>query len=204
MNINYDPKEQNKAIQARESFNGRLLTDSQFDEAMTITNIIEREIRKTGAFKEKLGDYSYAFSRSEKFDAMKSEAIIRDLFKERCGQTMNQMKEGLKINERNLTSDQKHEALSHAQGVGKMIQDGNKISFHRAYAYQGQNLADKHNITETHAKSLMREAFKASDGKELYDWGKEQEKQFYTPQIEAEKQQRQNTQSQSHSPHRSR
>lgn len=204
MNINYDPKEQSKAALARESFNGRLLTDSQFDEAMTITSIIEREIRKTGAFKEKLGDYSYAFSRSEKFDAMKSETIIRDLFKERCGQTMNQMKEGLKINERNLTSNQEHEALSHAQDVGKMIQDGNKISFHRAYAYQGQNLADKHNITEAHAKSLMREAFKASEGKEFYDWGKEQEKQFYTPQIEAEKQQRQVTLGQSHSPQRSR
>ncbi len=204
MNNIYEPKEQEKVMQARESFNGRLLTDAQFDEAMSITNIIEREIKKTGMFKEKLGDYAYAFSRSEKFDPMKSETIIRDLFKERCGQSMNKMREGFRDRANNLTNDQIDDALPHAKEIGKMIEQGNKISFNRAYAHQAQNLADKHHITDAHAKTIMQQTFKASEDTELYDWGKAQEKQFYTPQIEAEKQQRQTTRSQSHAPQRSR
>ena len=60
MNYFLEPKEQERLLVARESFSGRLLTDAQFDEAMAITGIIEREIQKIGAFKEKLGDYAYA------------------------------------------------------------------------------------------------------------------------------------------------
>ena len=70
---------------ARESFSGRLLTNAQFEEAMAITGIIRREIQNSGSFKEKLGDYAHAFARTEKFDVMKAETIIRDLFKARTG-----------------------------------------------------------------------------------------------------------------------
>jgi len=52
-----------RRISARENFSGRLLTEPQFDEAMAITGIIEREIQRTGTFKEKLGDYAHAFAR---------------------------------------------------------------------------------------------------------------------------------------------
>ena len=51
MNYFYNPKEQERMLEARESFSGRLLTDAQFDEAMALTGIIEREIRKNGAFR---------------------------------------------------------------------------------------------------------------------------------------------------------
>ncbi len=190
MNIIYDPKEQTRVVQARESFSGCMLTDPQFDEAMSITGIIEREINKTGKFKEKLGDYSYAFARSEKFDVMKAETIIRDLFKERTGMTMNQMREALVKREENLSDTQKRGAHIHAVEVGRMIEQGNKIPFHRAYAHHARELAIELNITETGAKKLMKEEFKNIEGKELYDTGKELEEKYYRPQIEAEKQQR--------------
>jgi len=199
MNNHYTPKETERVVSARDSFSGRLLTNSQFDEAMSVTGIIEREIKKSGAFKDKLGDYAHAFARSEKFDAMKAETIIRDLFKERCGQTMNQIREGLMEREQNLTDIQRKQALGHAREVGQMIEQGNKMPFHRAYAQQAQELADTLDITDAGAKSLMKEEFKGSEGKELYDWGKEQEEKYYRPQIEAEKQQRESTRTQSRS-----
>ena len=200
MNNYYEPKETNRVVSARDSFSGRLLTDSQFDEAMSVTGIIEREIKKTGAFKEKLGDYATAFARTEKhITSMKAEVVIRDLFKERCGQTMNQMREGLASREEALTDTQKQEAGDYAKQVGTMIKEGNKMPFHRAYAHQAEQMADKLNITDAGAEFFMREAFKATEGKELYDWGKEMEKQYYTPQIEAEKQQREANRSQSRS-----
>ena len=95
MNYFYNPKEQERMLEARESFSGRLLTDAQFDEAMALTGIIEREIKKNGAFKEKLGDYAHAFSRTEHFVSAKAETVVRDLFKARTGMTMNQMREEL-------------------------------------------------------------------------------------------------------------
>ncbi len=199
MNHHYTPAETDRVVSARDSFSGRLLTNSQFDEAMSITGIIEREIKKSGAFKDKLGDYAHAFARSEKFDAMKAETIIRDLFKERCGQTMNQMREGLMEREQNLTDVQKKQALGHAREVGQMIEQGNKMPFHRAYAHQAQELADNLDITDVGAKSLMKDEFKTSEGKQLYDWGKEVEEKYYRPQIEAEKQQREASSSQTRS-----
>ncbi len=197
MNITYDPKEQTRVANSRESFSGRMLTDPQFDEAMAITGIIEREINKTGKFKEKLGDYSYAFARSEKFDVMKAETIIRDLFKERTGMTMNQMREALVKREEALTDTQKRGVHIHAVEVGRMIQEGNKMPFHRAYAHQARELAIELKITETGAKKLMKEEFKNIEGKELYDVGKELEEKYYRPQIEAEKQQREEARDQS-------
>jgi len=204
MNIYYDPKETDRVVSARESFSGRLLTDARFGDAMSITGIIEREIKTAGKFKEKTADFAHAFARTEKFDAMKAETIIRDLFRERTGMTMNQMREGLMKREEGLSDDQKHTALSHAKEVGKMIEEGNKMPFHRAFAHQARNLADNLGITDAGAKTLMKEEFKAAQGREFYDWGKEQEKLYYTPQIEAEKQQRKSERDQTRSYQRSR
>ena len=199
MNHHYTPAETDRVVSARDSFSGRLLTNSQFDEAMSITGIIQREIKKSGAFKDKLGDYAHAFARSEKYDAMKAETVIRDLFKERCGQTMNKMREGLMEREQNLTDVQRKDALGHAREVSQMIEQGNKMPFHRAYAHQAQILADNLDITDAGAKNLMKDEFKNSEGKELYDWGKELEEKYYRPQIEAEKQQREASKTQTRS-----
>jgi hypothetical protein len=188
MNYFYDPKEQQRVLDARESFSGRLLSNPQFDEAMAITGIIEREILKSGSFKEKLGDYSYAFARTENFDALKAETIIRDLFKARTGRTMNEMREMLVEREDKLTDGQKRAALDYASGVGEMIEKGNKISFHRAFTHQAQALASELGITDVAAKRLMKEEFAAASGNDLYEHGKAVEERFYRPQIEAEKQ----------------
>ncbi len=190
MNNLFDPKEQNGVAKARESFSGRMLTNRQFDDAMAITGILEREIKATGKFKEKLSDFAVAFARTEKFDVMKSETIIRDLYKARTGETMNQTREKLMDREANLTDEQKHGAYKHAKEVGQMIKHGNKISFHRAYAHVAENFANELGVTDVAAKSLMKEALKSVEDKDLYEWGKEQEDKYYRPQIEAEKQQR--------------
>lgn len=187
MNYNYDQKEAERVADARESFSGRLLTDAQFDESMAITGIIEREIRKSGSFKEKLGDYAYAFSRTENFDAGKAETVIRDLFKARTGQSMNQMREDLAAREDRLTDKQKSAAFDYAIAVGTMIETGEKMSFNRAFAHQGQVLAEELGITDVGAKRLMKDEFKAAQGTEFYDWGKDLEDKYYRPQIEAEK-----------------
>lgn len=175
---------------ARESFSGRLLTDRQFDDALSITGIIEREIRSSGAFKDKLGDYSYAFARSEKFDAMKAETILRDIFKERTGRTMNQYREELAKREETLTDDHRALAYARACDIGDMMEKGVKMSFHRAYAHQAQQLAEEIGITDACAKRLMREEFSAAENADLTDWGKELDEQYYRPQIEAEKAER--------------
>lgn len=196
MQILYDPKEMERVKSARESFSGRLLSDPQFEEAMTITGIIEKEIQKTGRFKEKLGDYAFAFARTEKFETHKAEVAIRDLFKERTGMSMNDMRELLVKREETLSDTQKRSAFTAALQVGKMIEEGNKISFHRAFSHEARALGSDLNITDLGAKRLMTQQFEAVNGEKFYDWGKEQEKKFYTPQIEAEKQARKAGQSQ--------
>lgn len=186
----YDAKEGERIAAARESFSGRLLTDRQFDEAMAITGIVEREIRQSGSFKDKLGDYAYAFARSEKFDAVKSETIIRDLFKERTGRTMNQMREELAKREETVTDDHRARAYSQACAIGELMQNGVKMPFSRAYAQHARELAEEIGVTDACAKRLMREEFAAVEGTELHAWGKDLDETIYRPQIEAAKNER--------------
>lgn len=183
-------KENTKIASARESFSARLLTDAQFDECMAITNIIGREIRKTGKFKDKLGDYAFALARSEKFDAVKAETILRDIFKERTGQSMNQMREKLIKGEEAINDDQRRQAYQHACDIGEMVEKGDKLTFHRALSGQAQILAKEFGITDTAVRRIMAEEFNAAENSKLYDWGKELDEQFYRPQIEAEKSKR--------------
>ena len=185
MTINDTPHEMQQFAQARESFSGRLLTGSQFDEAIAVTGIIEREIQKSGTFKEKLHDYAHAYARSQKFEHVRAETIICDLFKKRYGMTMNQMREGLKVNEDALTPEQKTEAVRYARAIEPMIRDGDKISFRRAYADQAGEMASSLKITESGATRHMSESFKMQHGKDIIEWGKELDNQYYRPQIDA-------------------
>lgn len=191
MNNYYDPKESERVAQARESYSGRLLTDNQFQEAIAITGILEAEIRKSGTFKEKLGDYSHAFSRTEKFDAMKAETTLRDLFKARTGQSMNELREHLIDQEERLPEGAQEQAKQATREILGMIKDGNKMPFYRAYDHQAAALADGLGITNNSAKRLMTDTFRTEADGELYDWGKDLEEKYYRPQIEAEKQERQ-------------
>jgi hypothetical protein len=190
MNTTNTENQTERLVSARESFSGRLLTDRQYQEAIAITGIIESEIRESGSFKDKLGDYSYAFARSQSFDAVKSETIIRDLFKERTGQTMNQMREGLAAREEAVTDDHRAKAYSQACGIGDVMEQGVKVTFNRAFAQQAQQLASEIGVTDACAKRLMREEFAAAEESELADWGKELDETVYRPQIDAEKNER--------------
>ena len=178
------------SAEAREIFSARLLTDAQFEECVAITNIIGREIRKSGTFKEKLGDYSYAFSRSEKFDPMKAETILRDVFKARTGVSMNQLREKLVQGEQALTDQQRQKAYENACQIGEIMEQGDKLTFNRALSSEAQGLAKEFGVTDTAARRVMAEEFQAAEQVSLYEWGKELDEKIYRPQIEAERAQR--------------
>ena len=57
-------------------------------------------------------------------------------------------------------------------------------------ATKAQNLAKEMDITDMAAKRIMAEGFEAAEGASLYEWGKELDEEFYRPQIEAEKRER--------------
>jgi len=180
--------EKSRATEARQSFTGKNLSDSQFDESWSLSEIMHRGIRKTGSFREKLTDYSHAFARGEKFDAMKGEMIIRDQFKARYSETLNQMREKLKIREGNISQSGHEQALDHARMVESLIRDGETMPFYRAYDHAGGALAEKLNITESGAKALMSDTYSKNEGRELYETGKALEKEFHEPVREAEQQ----------------
>ena len=155
------------------------------------TGIIEKNIQATGKFKEVLNEYSAAFAHTKQnMSVVQAEKIIRDLFKERVGLSMNELRESFQRREENLTDEQKKASFPYAKEVGTMIEQGDKISFSRAFAHQAKDYATKLNITDLGAKRIMSEQFEAVTGDKLYDWGKKQETKFYRPQIEAEKQAR--------------
>lgn len=175
---------------ARECFSARLLTDAQYFECKSVARIIEREILYSGTFKEKLGDYAYALARSQKFDVAKAETILRDVFKASTGQSMNQMRESLAKGLEAIDDDHRQQAYQSACDIGDLMENGDKLSFNRAFATQAQNFAREFGITDIAAKRIMSDEFNKAEDSKLYDWGKELDEQFFRPQIEAEKQQR--------------
>jgi hypothetical protein len=197
MNDNTHLKEKERLAVARESFSGRLLTNAQFDEAIAITSILEREIKVSGTFKDKLSDYAHAFSRTQPFDGSRSESLLRDLFKERTGQTMNQLRETLAEREIKIGEESRDLVADRIEAMGRAIREGDKMTFHRAYAQEAQVLSEDLGITEAAAKRFMKEEFEAREKGDLYEWGKELEDQYYRPQIEAEKADRQKSEDRS-------
>lgn len=195
MSMKNESKEVEQSMAGRESFSGRPLSDAQFDNVKAITDILKRKIQRDGAFLDDLRDYAYAFARTEDIEPVRAESIIRDIFKAQNGQTMNQMREGLAERESKLTRGQTALAYDFALATGKMIEEGDKISFNRAFNHQAAQLAGELRITHAGAKRLMKEEFKAAEADlDFYEWGKDIEERFYRPQIEAEKQQREKNQ----------
>lgn len=191
--------DQMKLLDARNSFTGKTLTASQFDESWAIAGVMEREIRKTGSFRDKLTDYAHAFARSEKFDQLKGETILRDMFKSRYGVTMNAMRESLMEREKIIAESSHEGVLDKARSIADLIKVGDTMPFYRAYDHAAVDIAQKHNITESGAKSLMKEAFAKAEGRELYDAMKDVEKEFHEPARQAEQAARQQTKSKSQS-----
>ncbi len=175
---------------ARESFSGRPLTNRQFEDVKAIVGMLARGIEYSGTFKDNLSDLAYTFARSAKLDELRAETIIRDVFKELKGCTMNQMRERLAKREETITEDDRAQAYSEVCKTPDVMKSGVKISFNRAQAHLAQQFAEKIGVTDACAKRLMREEFAAAKGTELFDWGKELDETIYRPQIEAEKQAR--------------
>ena len=197
MDIIYSPKERERILPTRNGYPAGTLSDPHYDEAMLITGIVERAIQSTGRFKETLNIYSVAFAHTkDKLTAIQAEKIIRDMFEARTGMKMNEMRQMFADREESLSETQKRAALPYAKEIGPMIENGDKISFHRAYAAQAKNCATELNITDLGAKRIMSEKFEEAHGLPLYDWGKDHETRFYKPQIEALKQERKQQQSQ--------
>ncbi|MDD9911201.1 MAG: hypothetical protein OXR62_16155 [Ahrensia sp.] len=191
MNMHFEPKEMEAVAQARDSFSGRLLTDAQFNDFVAVSGILESEIRQTGTFKEKLTDYSHALARTSNMDAMKAETTLRDIFRARTGQTMNQLREELIENEEKLPEEARDYAREMVKQTGEAIKHGDKMPFYRAYDHHAGEMAQEFNITNVGARRVMNEVFREERDSELRDWGKELEEKYYRPQIEAEKQERQ-------------
>ena len=182
-----------RRLEARQSPAGHKLTESQFDETLAIVGIVAREIHKSGAFRDKLSDYAHAFARSERFDTLKAEEIIRDVFKAYYQKTMNQMREDLMHHETELEWTLGEEPLSRANAVVSLIGEGPTMPFYRAYDQVAADMAASHGITETGAKELMKTAFATHHGRELYDDGKKAEDLYHKPTREAERSGRRTT-----------
>jgi len=175
----------------RECFAARLLTDDQFEDAVAITKIIEREINKTGQFREKLGDYAYAYGRKEHFDAVKSEMILRDIFKERVGMSMNAVREQLVKHEDTYTDADQQRTRQIPSEIESLMKQGSKITFNRALAQKSGELGSELGVTDIRAKTLIRDEFEQNQKSKFYDWGHSLDEKYYRTQIQAEKQLRQ-------------
>ena len=141
--------EQNRTVDTRQSPTGKKMPDNEYDESKSLVEIMHRGIRKNGKFREKLADYSHAFARGEKFDAMKAEIIIRDQFKEQFGETMDQMRLTLKERQENLPDTANRDAMEYARMMEPLIRDDETMPFYRAHNYVGGALSEKLNIAET-------------------------------------------------------
>ncbi len=178
--------QQTRVQVARGSFSGRGLTQGQFKEAWAIAGIVNKEIQNTGSFREKLTDYSHAYARSERFDALRGETIIRDIYTARFEQSMNQTREGLMAREEAMPENARTRALTCAETIGDLIQKAPTQPFYQAYDRAAVTLAKELDITQSGAKTLMKEAYQAAHGGDLYEAGKQAEEAYHRPVREAE------------------
>jgi len=164
---------------ARQSETGRRMTDSQFEEAWQVTGIMRREIEKSASFISKLTDYAHAFARDERFDAARGEMVIRDLYAERYGETMNETREALLDREANVRDDSQDFALDQARSVLNSIQEKEDMPFWKALDRGAVRFAGEQGISETAARSVIKEAFENAEGQDFYKTGKSLEEKHY-------------------------
>jgi len=172
---------------ARKSYSGSRLTNAQFDEVWNICGIIHRETHRSGSFIDKLTDHARTFAGRDQVDASREEHILRDIYAERYGQSMNQTREKLLTREAELRDDPKErqmaaqEAYEYAQRVCDGIVDGDNVAFYQSYDTQAVIMAQSFNISEVGAKRLMAQSYEAQEGQSLYKDGKALEAEHYTP-----------------------
>lgn len=87
--------------------------------------------------------HAYAYARSEKFDALRGEVILRDVYAGPYGQTLNQTREGLKAAQDNLPNIVKTRALDCVESIGALIQAAPTQPFNQAHDRAAVTLASE-------------------------------------------------------------
>ena len=78
------------------------------------------------------------------------------------------------------------QALRSAEAIGPMIQQGQTQPFYQAYDQAATELSQTLKITQSGAKALMKDAYKAAHDRDLYEASKEVEDAYHKPVREAE------------------
>lgn len=192
MNTIYDHLEFGAVAECRNGFHTNYMTDPQFEMFVPMCAMLNREIHKSGSFFELLENLAFVASKNERYiNADKAEDILRGLFKDLFGTTPDGLRQTLAKNLEALSDDQKALGYEFAKAALALVEEGDKIPFHRAFAQQAAIMATELSITDYAAKQIMSEQFEAHEEREFYETGKETEDKFYRPQIEAEKRKRQ-------------
>ena len=173
MNTTLNEDGQHRLAEARQSYSGSRLTDTQFDEAWNIAGIINREIHRSGSFIKKLSNYAEVFADDRKFDVTRAENILRDIFRSRYGESMNQLREELMAAEENLRSLPLEHALPHARTAVQLIQESPTMPAYQAIDRASVGMARQNGVTEYAAQKMMSEAYKAAEGRSLREACKE-------------------------------
>lgn len=171
----------------RKSFSGKLLTSSQLKKTLAIADILNTEIHRSGSFIETLTDYGHAFARTEKFDAARSEKILRDIYQAKYGMTLNQTRQALVEREDGiLDTEDAPKILRAAESIEPLIAHGDTLPFFKAYDVAAVALSQTLGITQAGAKEAMKNIYRAAHGEELYDAGKLAEERHHKPVRQAE------------------
>ncbi|MEM7069449.1 MAG: hypothetical protein AAF478_11255 [Pseudomonadota bacterium] len=187
----YEPIDAGVVARSRNTFSTNLLTEPQYEEIVSFCCILHRETHRSASFIEKLETLAFAFSRTAKgINASKADMILRDTFKSLFGRSLDQLRNDILKRQENLNEEELAASLTHAYETLKLIENGNKITFHRASSQQAAILGAELGISDIFAKKVMSEQFAIAEGIEFYEAGKQAEDRFYRPQIEAEKRKR--------------
>ena len=110
---------------------------------------------------------------------------------------MNALRETLLNNEKNLPENAREQAIKSVRQTLDSIAKGETEPFFRAYDRESNKLALALNITESGAKKIMVESYRAIEGRELYEIGKALEEQHHKPKVDEAKVERKNVRSRS-------
>lgn len=172
---------QDRKVLARQSPAGKNLTVGQLNEGVAICEILHARIHKSGVFTDKLSHQAYGFARTEGVDVPRAEQMFRGLYTAVYGETMNQTRERLMEREKEIHDIIGNVALRHAHSVIDFIRDGETMPFYRALDKAAIAMANENGITQIGAKTMMKDAFRSHEGRELYEAGKEAEALYHKP-----------------------
>ena len=117
--------------------------------------------------------------------------ILRDIFKQRVGMSMNVVREQLVKHEDTYTDADQQRTRQIPSEIESLMKQGHKITFNRALAQKSGELGSELGVTDIRAKTLIRDEFEQNQKSKFYDWGRSLDEKYYRTQIQAEKQLRQ-------------